>query len=139
METTYTVNENKHTSLLEDGFMPLETAPEVPVHEQFISKNLVESKKTIELDEEEQKKLFCIALHLSNFLEDKKDKTIGNHHTACEFCTRYGKECAKLISEGKPTYYDPKILTKLTGVYFSAAIGQRDAIRDGKGNFHFFK
>jgi hypothetical protein len=114
--------------------------------------------KVIKLDENEQKQLFCIALHLSNFLEDKKDlrwdykseipaDKLDNEkfdmaiktHTACEFCTRYSKECAKLISEGKPTYYDPKILTKLTGVYFSAAIGQRDAIRDGKGNFHFFK
>lgn len=34
METGYTVNEGKHTSLLEDGFMPVETALEVPVQEQ---------------------------------------------------------------------------------------------------------
>lgn len=35
METGYTLNEGKHTSLLEDDFMPVETAPEVPVQEQY--------------------------------------------------------------------------------------------------------
>ena len=34
METGYIVKESKHTSLLEDGFMPVETALEVPVQEQ---------------------------------------------------------------------------------------------------------
>lgn len=38
METGYTVKENKHTSLLDDGFMPVETVLEVPVQEQAKTK-----------------------------------------------------------------------------------------------------
>lgn len=38
METGYKVKESKHTSLLEDGFMPVETAPEVTIQEQYTGK-----------------------------------------------------------------------------------------------------
>ena len=41
METSYTVKESKHTSLLEDGFMPVEIALEVPVQEQFVKTNVM--------------------------------------------------------------------------------------------------
>jgi len=34
METGYTVNESKYISLMEDGFMQIETALEVPVQKQ---------------------------------------------------------------------------------------------------------
>jgi len=40
MEAGYTVNESKYTSLMEDGFMPVETALEVPIQEQFKNKLL---------------------------------------------------------------------------------------------------
>lgn len=128
------------------------TAQEVPVQD----KKLVESKKTIELDEEAQKKLFCIALHLSNFLADKadlrwnyKELPIGELRklvessvkvtTACEFCanTKCGKECTKLWAEGNPPYYSQSLemLTELTGVRFLWADIDRELTREGKRSF----
>ena len=37
METGYTLKEGKYIGLLEDGFIPVETAPEVPIQEQYQS------------------------------------------------------------------------------------------------------
>lgn len=38
METGYTVSGSQYTSLLEEGFIPVETAPEVTVQEQHTGK-----------------------------------------------------------------------------------------------------
>lgn len=62
--------------------------------------------KVIKLNEKEQKDLFCAALHLTNYMEDIKENKVGEFTTACKFCTKYGKECAKLAAEGKFNIYD---------------------------------
>ena len=86
----------------------------------------------------DEKSLFCIALHLSNFTEDKKENRVGDIATACKFCTKYGVECAKLASEGRSYYHENlKKLSELTGVHFSPMIGFREMVT--KGRYEFFK
>lgn len=86
----------------------------------------------------DEKSLFCIALHVSNLMEDKKENKVGNITTACKFCTKYGVECAKLASEGRSYFHETlKRFSQLTGVYFSPIIDFREMVT--KGRYTFFK
>jgi len=74
------------------------------------------SKKAIELGEKEQKDLFCAAWHLTNFIEDMKEKKVASFATPCETC-KYQKQCWK--NDHFDAYSHFETLTKLTGVKFS--------------------
>ncbi|OOM72899.1 hypothetical protein CLPUN_46020 [Clostridium puniceum] len=83
--------------------------------------------KVIQLNEEEQKNLFCAAWHLTNLIEDFKEDKIGNLATPCETC-KYQKEC------DFDAYSYFQTLTKLTGVIVTPLLGARELARQGKFN-----
>ncbi len=82
----------------------------------------MEKVKTIQLDEKEQRNLFCAAWHLTNLVEDAKEDLPANLGTPCATC-KYQKECYENDNFDMYAHFDT--LTKLTGVKFSAWLGAR--------------
>lgn len=68
------------------------------------------------MDDKDQRRLFCAALHLTNLIEDMKNKKVGEPGRACEKC-KYQKEC---FENNYSIWENIGILTELTGVKFSA-------------------
>lgn len=83
----------------------------------------MDNPKLPELTEEQQLDLFCIAWHLTNFWEDAKLNRSASTTIACNTC-RYQKECWEKYKCSLYKHFD--ILTKLTGVKISAAVGDRE-------------
>lgn len=81
-----------------------------------------DNNKLIQLNEKEQRNLFCAAWHLTNFIEDAKEELTADFGTPCETC-RYQQECHK--EDGFDMYAHFDILTKLTDVKFSPWVGAR--------------
>ncbi|MFL0165618.1 hypothetical protein [Candidatus Clostridium helianthi] len=77
----------------------------------------------IELNEVEQKNLFCAAWHLTNLIEDAKEKLTANLATPCNTC-KYQKECYE--KDNFDMYSHLGTLGKLTGVKFLAWLGARN-------------
>lgn len=71
----------------------------------------------IRLEDKDQKRLFCAAWHLKNFIENIKDEIVGEFSGACEKC-KYQEECLK--NENNDIWENIGILTELTGVRFNA-------------------
>lgn len=69
--------------------------------------------KVIELNEVEQRNLFCAAWHFTNLIEDHKEDRKGDMAQPCITC-KYVKECYK--DGGCNPYEKFEIVTKLTGV-----------------------
>lgn len=88
--------------------------------------------KQITLTEKDQRDLFCMAWHLTNLIEDCKEKKIASFSTPCETC-KYQKGCWE--NEHFDFYGHAETLTKITGVKFLPVIGARELARKGKLNF----
>jgi len=91
------------------------------------------NKKMIELDDKEQRDLFCAAWHLTNFIEDCKEGINANFTTPCETC-KYQKECLKNNYFDAYTHF--QTLTKLTGVIVTPLNDARKLAKEGKFNFY---
>lgn len=90
------------------------------------------NKKIITLDEKEQKDLFCVAWHLTNFIEDCKEKKVASFTTPCETC-KCQKEC--LENDNFDAYSHFEVLTRLTGVIVTPLESARKLAEEGKFKF----